>query len=382
MGKFTMLRFSTNQESIRDTAAQVAGQLQPLIEESLARRKFPWDAVRKIQGAGLLRLLVPRESGGQAADFVALCLAQEEVAKVDVGLSNFISDQAVPSNIMRVHGTREQMARFFSTIVDKSGLWCLAVTEPEAGSDLASIRTRAERRGDSYIINGQKSWASTGGVADLYVILATTDPGQRIGGLTAFVVERTSPGFRIGREHPKMGWWTMSTTELALEDVEVASENRIGEEGAGYEVFLTALIPGRLGIAAQSVGLASAAYQYARDYASTRVQFGRPVATFQAIRFMLADMATAIESARLLTYHAAQSADEGSHESEKLSAMAKYFTSDMAMQITVDAVQILGAAGYTTDHPVEKMMRDAKALQIADGTNQIMRVIVARAILN
>jgi len=266
-------------------------------------------------------------------------------------------------------------------IVDEKSLWCLAVTEPEVGSDIGSIRTKAVRNGSVYTIDGEKTWASTGGTAGLYVILAMTDPARRIQGLTAFIIGRGTPGLQVGRELPKMGWWTMSTTELSLEGVQVPEENRLGEEGEGYHVFLSALVPGRLGIAAQSLGLAEAAFECARDYARRRVQFGRPIAEFQAIRFMLADMATSIEACRLLTYETARLADRGSDEVEKLSAMAKYFVSDAAMQITTDAVQILGANGYSADYPVERMMRDAKGLQIADGTNQIMRVVVARAIL-
>lgn len=376
-----VLEMTDRQSRIREVARKTAAEVVPLISDARPKREFPWSAVRKMQDAGLLRLLVPAEFGGEEADFVSFCLAQYEFAKVDLGLANFISDQGVPSRILRDHGSSVQKARFFPMIVDEKSLWCLAVTEPEAGSDMGSIRTRAVRNGSVYTIDGEKTWASTGGTAGLYVILAMTDPARRIQGLTAFIVGRGTPGLQVGRELPKMGWWTMSTTELSLEGVQVPEENRLGEEGEGYQVFLSALVPGRLGIAAQSLGLAEAAFEYARDYARRRVQFGRPIAEFQAIRFMLVDMATSIEACRLLTYETAQLADRGSDEVEKFSAMAKYFVSDAAMQITTDAVQILGANGYSADYPVERMMRDAKGLQIADGTNQIMRVLVGRAIL-
>jgi alkylation response protein AidB-like acyl-CoA dehydrogenase len=266
--------------------------------------------------------------------------------------------------------------------VQEKGLWCVAATEPDTGSDFAGIRTTAVKKGSKYVIDGRKTWASTGGTAQLYLVFASTDPAKKMGGISAFVVERDTPGFKIGRELPKLGWHTMSTTELSFENVEVSEENRVGEEGDGFKLFLSALVPGRLGIAAQGLGCAQAAFEYARDYTKQRKQFGRSVSDFQAVRFMLADMATHIQASDCLTYHTARVADAGGNEEvEKLAAMAKYYVSDIAMKTTVDALQLLGAAGYCSDHPVERMMRDAKGLQIADGTNQIMRIVVAKSLL-
>jgi butyryl-CoA dehydrogenase len=368
-------------ERIRRTAREVAEAVRSDVDTDSSRGEFPSGAIAKMHTAGLTTLLVPKEYGGLDADFVSLTAAQHEFAKVDLGLSNFISDQAVTSQILRLHGTAEQKDSIFPRIVGDGKLWCLGVTEPNAGSDLAAISTQAVRDGDEFVINGHKHWASTGGLATYYVLLVSTEPAKGLRGLSAILVERGAQGLEIGREHPKLGWLTTSTTELRFHDVRVPASSLIGAEGQGYELFEAALTPGRLGIAGQALGLAEAAYEYALDYARRRRQFGRSIFDFQAIRFMLADMATELEKGKLLTYRAAEAADAGDSEAFKLIAMAKYALSDMAMKITTDAVQILGATGYSRDHPVERMMRDAKGLQIADGTNQIMRVIVARELV-
>jgi alkylation response protein AidB-like acyl-CoA dehydrogenase len=373
--------FTKEQQQLRDSARQIAAQVAGLIEEPLRAREFPWAAVRLMQDGGLLHLRVPREHGGQDSDIVGLCLAQHELARVDVGLSNFISDQNVPVHLLGIHGSDEQKRRFFRKTVAEKGLWCVAATEPHGGSDFAGMRTTAVRNGSHYVLNGQKTWASTGGPAQMYVVFANTDPAKKMNGISAFIVERDTPGFAVGREIPKLGWHTMSTTDLTFENVEVPVENRIGQEGDGFPVFLSALVPGRLGIAAQALGAMQAAFEYARDYTKLRKQFGRAVADFQAVRFMLADMATNIEVSESFVYRTARVADSGGEDLGKLAAMAKYFVSDVAMKTAIDALQLLGAPGYCSDHPLERIMRDAKGLQIADGTNQIMRIVVAKEVL-
>ena len=247
------------QQRIRNLARAVAEEIAPLIREPVRKREFPWKAVHRMQEAGLLRLRIPKAYGGEEADFVSLCLAQQELARIDVGLANFISDQTVPSQLLRAHGTEKQRSTFFPPIVQNKGLWCFSATEPLAGSDLGAMKTMAVRKGSRYVLNGHKTWASTGGTATLYVILASTEPARKIGGLSAFIVGRETPGFKIGREIPKIGWQTMSTTELFLENVEIPEENRIGNEGDGFKLFVSALVPGRLGIAAQALGVAQAA---------------------------------------------------------------------------------------------------------------------------
>jgi alkylation response protein AidB-like acyl-CoA dehydrogenase len=246
---------------------------------------------------------------------------------------------------------------------------------------MGNIQTRAIYRNGKYILNGTKSWVLNGDACGRYAIWASTDPEKKIRGLSVFIVEKGTPGVTVPERYKKTGWAGVSCTDVVLENVEVPEENRIGDDGDGFKAFLAGLNPSRLGIAVQSLGLAEGAYEYALDYATKRVEFGKPIAEFQAIRFKLADMATAIEAGRSLVYTTARLIDEGHPDADKLTAMAKYHLSDMAVKVTSDAVEILGGAGYVVDHPVEKMMRDAPALRIADGANGIMRVIVAASVI-
>ncbi|MFC2001485.1 acyl-CoA dehydrogenase family protein [Chloroflexota bacterium] len=381
-----MWYFLTEEEKrIQEIARQVAEEIAPssLALEAKSRKAdmANMEAIRKLQKAKLLALHVPKEYGGEGTNFVAWCLAQEEVAKKDLAIANCISHEACGTNLLLKMGTKQQTEYYLKKQAIDHDLWGICATEPQGGSDMGNIQTKATCRNGKYLLNGTKSWVLNGDVANRHIVWASTDPGKKIRGLSVFIVERDTPGVTVGRSYVKAGWTGISTTDLILENAEVPEENRIGEEGDGFKAFLASLNPGRVGIAAQALGLAEGAFEYALDYAKQRIVFGRPIADFQAINFKLADMATAIEAERALVYTTARLIDEGHPDADKLTAMAKYHVSDMAVQVTSDAVEILGGAGYVADHPVEKMMRDAPGLRIADGTNGIMRLIVTSSLL-
>lgn len=369
------------QMHMKGVAEEVARRLPPILQEADEKGVYPVSAIGMMQDAGLLRLLIPKKYGGLEKDLTTSCLCQEELGKFDAGLSNVISDESIPAVILNLYGTEEQKERYLRPTAIEGKKWCSAITEPGAGSDIGSIKTRAVADGDYYTLNGSKTWASLAAMADYFWVVASTNPAKRSRGLTVFIMEKEASGFRIVRDIPKRSWKTFPAVDFTLENVRLPKENMLGQEDAGAKVFFSALNVGRVGIGAQSLGVAEGALAYAKDFAKARVQFDQPVAEFQAVRFMLADMATGIEAMRALTYTAAWLVDHKRPEAEKLCCMVKYFASDMVLKITTDAVQILGAAGLTEDHPVEKMWRDSKAFQIMDGTNEIMRDLVGRMLL-
>jgi alkylation response protein AidB-like acyl-CoA dehydrogenase len=259
-------------------------------------------------------------------------------------------------------------------------LGAFSLSESAAGSDAASLQCRAERNGDTYVLNGTKLWVTNGGEADLYLVMARTKPGKGAAGISCFVVEKGTPGFSFGKTERKMGLHSSPTRELIFEQCTLPLANRVGEEGQGFKIALSSLDGGRINIGAIATGVAQAAFEVARDYARQRQQFGRPIAAFEGIQFMLADMAMKIEAARLLVYEAAYKLDEG-QDAGMYASMAKCFATDTAMEVTTNAVQVLGGAGYVRDYPVERYMRDVKVAQIFEGTNQIQRIVIARALL-
>jgi alkylation response protein AidB-like acyl-CoA dehydrogenase len=284
-------------------------------------------------------------------------------------------------------GTEEQKEKYLPTLASGERICAFALTEPNAGSDAGSIRTWARREGDMYLLSGQKCFITNGGIADVYTVFASTDPGRGLKGLSAFIVEKDYPGFSIGKKEKKMGVRGSPTTELIFEDCPVPAANLLGKEGDGFKIAMMTLDRTRPVIGAQAVGIAQGALDYAVNYTRERVQFGRPVASFQGLQFMMADMATRVEAARQLVYRAAffieNAAALGASTGEisRLSSMSKLFASDVAMQVTVDAVQLLGGYGYMREYPLERMMRDAKITQIYEGTNQIQRLVIARSLL-
>ncbi len=340
--------------------------------------EFPWDNYETLRAAGLLGLNIPEEHGGGGADAVTHCLLVEEVARVCAATSLIPAVNKLATLPILFAGTQEQKRRFLPPIADGTAMASYCLTEPGSGSDAAAMRSRAVRDGDDYVIDGTKRFITGGGVSKLYVYYAVTDPEAGSHGISAFVLEDSMPGFQVGKYEDKLGIRGSPTTEIICQDVRVPAANRLGDEGAGFPLALRALDHSRITIGSQAVGIAQGAFDFARGYMEERHQFGQSIADFQGLQFMLADMAMQIAAARALVYTAAAKADREDDDLTFFGAAAKCFASDTAMKVTTDAVQLLGGYGYVKEFPVERMMRDAKITQIYEGTNQIIRVVMAR----
>ena len=374
-----MLPWTEEQRVLKETVRRLAREkIAPRAAEMDESQEFPDDIYRLFVDQGLLRLKIPQEYGGVPAEAVTCCLVVEEIARVDGSCSLLLVNHQAGLGPLLAGLTVEQKARFFPTIAEEGHIVGFALSEPESGSDAASLQTRANKDGEGYRLNGTKCFITNGGKAQVYVLFATLDPTLKKKGITAFFVEEGTPGVRVGKKENKMGMRASPTTELILEDAFVPEGSRIGPEGEGWPILLKGLSETRILIAALSVGLADGATEAAARYATERSQFGKPVSSFQGIQFMLADMLMGVETARSLTYRAAMMQDRGDPMVRRYASMAKCYASDTAMRVTTDAVQMMGGYGYMKDYPVERMMRDAKVLQIFEGTNQIQRMIVAR----
>jgi len=359
-----------------EVAARTAQKIvQPKAAEIDATGEFPRDLVETFGKQGLLSIILPEEYGGTNGDIISFCRVIEEIAKVSGSSSLLILAQGVGSLPILEVGNSSQQERWLTRISESNHLAALALMEP--GGTIGSIKTRSERQGGDYVINGQKGFVANGSVADLYTVFCLTDPGQGSKGLSAFVVEKGTAGLTFGRKEEQLGMRGMAAADVFLENCRVPVENRLGEVGEGGRIATKTLLVLRMGVGAQAVGLAQGALDFAIHYAKERIQFGKPIVSFQAIQFMIADMATLVETARALVYRAAGSVEAGSEDAEKLSAVGKVYASDAAIKITTDAVQILGGYGYMKDYPVERMMRDAKVTQIYGGSNQAQRQIIA-----
>jgi alkylation response protein AidB-like acyl-CoA dehydrogenase len=343
--------------------------------------EYPWESFAAYRDSGLVRSLYPEHLGGDGGDTLTYAILVEETARVCGSSSLFVLISRLGVTPIVKHGSEELARRTVPRVA--SGEWqaSYCLSEPDAGSDVASMSTVAVRDGDHYVVNGRKSWITNAGVSDLYTVFVKTDPDAGSRGISVFAVERDTPGFSVGKLEQKMGMRGSPTGELVFEDAIVPAACLVGEEGRGFEYAMGALDTSRPIVGAQAVGIAQGALDVAARYVRERRQFGRPIADFQGLQFMLADMATRLEAARTLVYRACAMVDTGAPGVSKVASMAKLFASDAAMQITTDAVQLLGGAGYTADFPVERMMRDAKVTQIYEGTNQIQRVVVARRLL-
>lgn len=357
----------------------------PVRAELDEENRFPTEIIRVIAESDLCGIYIPEEYGGSAEMFgggsMALCVATEELSRACSGVAVSFAANALGAMPILLSGSEEQKKKYLPQLASGEKLAAFALTEPEAGSDAGGVKTRAVKDGDSYILNGTKQWITNGGEAQIYTVIAQTDPSRGARGLSAFIVEEGTPGFSYGKKEDKMGIRASSTMELVFEDCRIPAENLIAREGFGFIVAMKTLDRSRPGVAAQAVGIAQGAMDEAAVYASERVQFGRRIDSFQGIQFMLADMATQVEAARALVYSTARMIDAGERKFEKESAMAKVFASDVAMKVTTDAVQILGGYGYMKEYPVEKMMRDAKITQIYEGTNQIQRSVIASSLI-
>ncbi len=360
-----------------------------LFEDKLTQRaaeidrtaEFPWDNVEVLKSAGLLGLNIPEEYGGGGADAVTHCLLIEELARVCASTSLIPAVNKLATLPILFAGSEEQKQRFLPRIADGTALASYCLTEPGSGSDAAAMSSRALRDGDDYVVNGIKRFITGGGVSKLYVYYTVTDPEAGAKGISAFVLEDSMPGFQVGKHEDKLGIRGSPTTEIICQDVRVPAANRLGEEGQGFPLALRALDHSRVTIGAQAVGIAQGALDYSLGYVTERHQFRQAIADFQAIQFMLADMAMSIEAARGMVYTAAAKADRKDDDLTFSAAAAKCFAGDTAMRVTTDAVQLLGGYGYIKEFPVERMMRDAKITQIYEGTNQILRVVMARRLL-
>ncbi|MGF9906465.1 acyl-CoA dehydrogenase [Brevibacillus porteri] len=363
---------------IRDFAEN---QVAPTAAERDEEECFDRSIFEQMAELGLTGIPWPEQYGGAGADYLSYVIAVEELSRVDASIGVTLSAHvSLASWPIYKFGTEEQKQKFLRPLAEgkKMGAYCL--TEAGSGSDSAGMRTTAVRDGDHYIINGTKIFITNAGEAETYIVFAVTQPELKHKGITAFIVEKGTDGFTMGKKEKKLGIRSSPTLAVNFEDVRVPVENRLGEEGQGFKIAMMTLDGGRNGIAAQALGIAQGAYEHARNYAKERNQFGKPIASLQAIQFKLADMATKIEASRLLTYQAAWLEDQGLPYG-KASAMSKVFAGDTAMEVTTEAVQVFGGYGYTREYPVERFMRDAKITQIYEGTNEIQRVVISNFLL-
>ncbi|TKI58486.1 acyl-CoA dehydrogenase [Brevibacillus antibioticus] len=363
---------------IRDFAEN---QVAPTAAERDEEECFDRSIFEQMAELGLTGIPWPEQYGGAGADYLSYVLAVEELSRVDASIGVTLSAHvSLASWPIYKFGTEEQKQKFLRPLAEgkKMGAYCL--TEAGSGSDSAGMRTTAVRDGDHYILNGTKIFITNAGEAEIYIVFAVTQPELNHKGITAFIVEKGMDGFTMGKKEKKLGIRSSPTLAVNFEDVRVPVENRLGEEGQGFKIAMMTLDGGRNGIAAQALGIAQGAYEHARNYAKERSQFGKPIASLQAIQFKLADMATKIEASRLLTYQAAWLEDQGLPYG-KASAMSKVFAGDTAMEVTTEAVQVFGGYGYTREYPVERFMRDAKITQIYEGTNEIQRVVISNFLL-
>jgi alkylation response protein AidB-like acyl-CoA dehydrogenase len=371
------------QQLVRDTARQfMETELRPRLRQYEKDEHFPAEEIRKLGEMGFCGMLVPEEWGGAGTDTVSYVVMLEEVARVDASAAVTLSvTNSVVAGPLLKHGTEEQKKRWLTRLAHGEILGAFCLTEPGAGSDAGAIQTRAERRGDRYVLSGTKIWVTNGGHSGLYIVFAKTDPAAGRRGVSAFLVEPSAPGFRIARYEDKMGIRMSHSAELALEDCEVPVDQRLGSEGEGLKIALAGLDSGRIGIAAQSVGVAQGALELATRYAKQRQAFGQAIANFQAIQWKLADMQTEIDAARLLVWQAAAMRDQGVERLGRFSSQAKLYASEMANRVVYHAVQIHGSVGYSRESEIERFYRDARVLTIYEGTSEIQRMVIGRELL-
>jgi alkylation response protein AidB-like acyl-CoA dehydrogenase len=365
-------------EAVRELCeAKVAPYAAAVDEEA----RYPEEAAAALQAADFHAPHVPEEYGGAGADALATVLVIEEVARVCVASSLIPAVNKLGSLPLMLSGSGDLQKRYLTKLAAGEGGFSYCLSEPDAGSDAAAMKTRAVRDGDDWVLDGVKRWITNAGVSEFYTVMAVTDPGARAKGISAFVVEKSDEGVSFGAPEKKLGIKGSPTREVYFDKVRIPGDRIIGEEGTGFETAMRTLDHTRVTIAAQAVGVAQGAVDYALSYARQRQQFGKPIADFQGMQFMLADMGMKVEAARQLTYAAAGRSERNDKDLTFFGAAAKCFASDVAMEVTTNAVQVLGGYGYTRDYPVERMMRDAKITQIYEGTNQVQRIVMARQLL-
>jgi len=374
-------QLSEEQQLLQDTARRFAREeMAPVAGHYDQSGEFPREIIRKAWGLGLVSTVIPEDYGGVDLSILDQCLVVEELAWACSGMTTSMMANDLGLMPIIISGTDEQKRRWLAPAAEDFKIVAFCLSEPEAGSDVAGLQLRAERDGDAYLLNGTKCWITNGGEADFYTVFATLDRSSRHKGICAFVVPTDAPGVEPGKKEDKMGQRASDTRVIHFENVRVPAQDRLGEEGQGFRVAMQTLDRTRPPIGALATGIAQRALDESLQYAQQRKAFGGPIANFQAVQFMLADMAKDLEASRLLTLQSAWMVDRGGSAS-KYSSFAKCFATDTAMRVTTDAVQVFGGNGYTKEYPVEKLMRDAKLMQIYEGTNQIQRVVIARELL-
>ena len=373
-----------DQKMLRDTVRRIAeSEFRPHAAEVDQTEVFPRNALKTLAENGLMGIQVPEEFGGGGAGMLSLILTVEEVARVCASTSVILTTQALASDPLLLAGTDEQKKKYLHRLASGDSLGACAITEPGAGSDVSGMKTHAKKVDGGYLLNGSKIFITNGGEADIITVIAYTDREKGNKGISMLLVEKTDKGFTVGRQEHKMGIHGSDTRELTFEDVFIPEERLLGGEGNGFKILMNTFNYTRPAVGAQALGIAQGALEAAITYAKERVQFGKPLASFQGLQWMLAEMALGVETARTMVYRAASTIDvePGSPDIPRISSMAKWYASDVAMKVTTDAVQIFGGYGYSREYPVERMMRDAKITQIYEGTNQVQRIIIAGQIL-
>jgi alkylation response protein AidB-like acyl-CoA dehydrogenase len=377
--EFDLYQTAEEHEMLRESVRALAeAKIAPLAAEVDEKGEFPQHSLDALVAAELHAVHIPAEYGGAGADALATCIVIEEVARVCASSSLIPAVNKLGTTPLLLSASEDLKKRYLGPVAAGHGMFSYALSEPEAGSDAAAMRTRAVRDGDSYVLNGSKRWITNAGVSEYYTVMAVTDADAGANGISAFVVEKGDEGFSFGAPEHKLGIKGSPTRELYFDNVRIPADRLVGPEGTGFKTAMRTLDHTRVTIAAQALGIAQGALDFAKAYIKDRKQFGKAVAEFQGIQFMVADMAMKLEAARQLTYAAAARSERGDGDLTFFGAAAKCFASDVAMEITTDAVQLLGGYGYVKDYPVERMMRDAKITQIYEGTNQVQRLVIAR----
>jgi len=384
MPDLALFSLSEEHKMLRDAARDFAqNEILPIAAEFDESGEFPHATIKKMGGMGFMGIEVPEEYGGAGMDTMAYVLALEEICRADAshGVIMSVNNSLYCHGILKF-GTEEQKKQFITPIASGKSVGAYSLTEPQSGSDAGTMKSRATRDGDHYMLNGRKSWVTSGPVADYYVVFMMTNPDKHQKGVSAFLVEANTPGLIRGKKEPKLGIRASATSELIFENCRVPVANRLGEEGEGFKVAMTVLDAGRIGIATQALGIAEAAYKAACRYAVEREAFGQPIGAFQGTGFKIADMKTRIEASRLLIYNAAMAKEKSKESGARYSleaSMAKLFASEMAMYVTHQAVQIHGGMGYSKELPIERYFRDAKVTEIYEGTSEIQRLVISRS---
>lgn len=372
------LRFTEEQEMMRKMVRDFAqAEIAPFVEK-MEQGEFPREILRKMGELGLMGIPIPEKYGGSEMDFTSYIIAIHELSRVSATVGVILSvHTSVGTNPILYFGTEEQKQKYIPKLASGEYLGAFCLTEPSAGSDAGSLKSRAVKNGDHYVINGSKVFITNAGEADVYIVFASTNPALGSKGISAFIVEKDTPGLVFGKDEHKMGLHGSRTLQLTFEDMRVPAENLLGNEGEGFKIAMANLDAGRIGIASQALGIAEAAFEAAAGYAKERVQFGKPIAAQQGVGFKLADMATSVEAAKLLIYRAADMRQRGIKCGLEAS-MAKLFASKTAVDVTTEAIQVFGGYGYTEDYPVERYFRDAKITEIYEGTSEIQRIVISK----